>query len=163
MKREELIELLDPPGEWLRKVSYLKESGWDYQDQIKPYPQRTIAQRWVLRLLYTTLQAGVTPETDKDTGWPVLYEYRLHEWIAENWERVGGNPAAYALRSRRDGSRWFPKRVGNQMASAWEAGTLGYGNHIWITPRGNYVFAFGDGAKSKVLAKEMATVTATSM
>jgi len=155
MKREELIDLMDPPEEWLRKVFYLHESGWDYKDQIKRYPQRTIAQRWVLRLLYTVLRAGATPETDKDTGWPVFYARRLHEWIAGNWERVGGNPAAYAARIRSDGSRWFPKRVGNQMASAWESGTLGQGNHIWITPCGDYIFAYGDGAKSKVLATEM--------
>lgn len=155
MKREELIDLLDPPGEWLRKVFYLHESRWDYKDQVKPFPQRTIAQRWVLRLLYTALRAGATPETDKDTGWPVFYERRLHDWIARNWERVGGNPAAYAVRTRSDGSRWFPKRVGNQMASAWERGTLGQGTHVWITPCGDLIFAYGDGVKSQVLATEM--------
>ena len=153
LKREQLIDLPHVPDEWLRKVFFLEESGWDQKDKIKPYPQETSTQKWALRLFYAALQAGLPAETDELRGWNVFTA--ASRWVVANWDKMGGNEKAYAKRRRRDGSRYLRKQVIGQIASGWQAGTTGFGNHIWMSPQGDYIFAYGAGAGSVALGKRM--------
>lgn len=153
LKREELIDLPHVPDEWLRKVFFLEESGWDQKDEIKPYPQETSAQKWALRLFYAALQAGLQAGTDQQTGWTVFTG--APQWVMANWDKMGGNERAYAKRYLRDGSRYLLKQVNGQITSGWEAGTRGRGKHIWVAPQGDYIFAYGAGAGSIALRKRM--------
>lgn len=123
-------------------------------DRIIPFPQRTDAQRWMLRFVCLALRAGLPTREDESTSWKRLAD--PVQWVTSNWRRVGGDPRALRKRPSYDGRRKPLKRHWWQLYRRYEVATLKHGKTIWCAPDGRFIFAVRDGgAGSPAMAEAM--------
>ncbi|MDE2803852.1 MAG: hypothetical protein OXN18_01770 [Gemmatimonadota bacterium] len=144
MTIEQLIPVQALPGDQLARFLALRERDGPRRysgDKIIPFPQDTDARKWVLRFVFTALQAGLP--TREQAGWKRLAD--PVRWAVENWLQVGGNPRALSKRPLRDGSYPLLKQPWGQLRRRYDTATRRFGGTIWETPDGHFVFALGDG------------------
>ena len=110
-------------------------------DKIIPFPQDTDAQKWVLRFVWTALQAGL-PSREQARRQRLADPVR---WAVDNWLQVGGDPRALSKKPLRDGSHRLLKQPWGQLRRRYDTATRRFGGTIWETPEGHFVFALDDG------------------
>ena len=112
---------------------------------IVQFPQKTEAQRWVLRFVLAAIHAGLAADVDDRTGWKRFAD--PVSWATSNWDKIGGNPQALRKRANHDGTRSVKKSHWWQLERRYRAATLKYGRWVWIPRDGRYIFAQGDGGE----------------
>ena len=147
----ELLPLLAVTTDMRRRWWVLVEKP-SYQDTLKPFPQSTARQRWVLAFTCTALKAGLPLRDDTDRrGWRSLEDPVIWACDEANWRAMGGHPDA--LRRNKHGG--LRAAVQDQLISRWRAMARIGVTTVWAAPDGRYIGAHGDGVRSPVLTAEM--------
>ena len=142
----DLLPLLAVTADMRRRWWVLVEKP-SYQDTLKPFPQSTARQRWVLAFTCTALKAGLPLRDDTDRrGWRSLEDPVIWACDEANWRAMGGHPDA--LRRNKHGG--LRAAVQDQLISRWRAMARIGVTTVWAAPDGRYIGAHGDGVRSPV-------------